>query len=255
MPDAEVTRTWTHSLISTEPIANPVSDEGEDWFQPDRRMYAPPNTARSLDMDRYSSSSHMALTLSSSQDLTSDVLDISDNAQSPSSQLHSTLSLNCLPMSPRSRGNFSDLLPRGSIFHLGQELEAASTEPVSQAIRFSIKTPPVLPALPQSGSIAAVAGKENSCRLCGTHFTQSQVLNRHMKDKHQDKGSCPHCSNFKWSRGRPYLYRKHLQEKHSGLMSSEDPPRGTCKAQVSRAQAHQFKAPNKDNQVTRGLVP
>ncbi|KAH9031181.1 hypothetical protein EDB84DRAFT_1438957 [Lactarius hengduanensis] len=234
----------SRNAVTNEPIADLVSDVGEDWFPPAGWMCAPPNTARSLDVDRYStSSSHTTLTLYDSQNITSDVLDMSGNAHSFNPQLHSTRSPNHPSTSPRSPGNFSDLLTWDSSY-LGQEPEAASAE-LSPAIWFSIEASPVLPA---------VAGKEKRCALCGIRFTQSQVLNRHMKDKHEDKGSCPHCLNFRWSRGRPYLYTRHLQAKHSGLASLEGPPGGTRMAQVLRARARQCKVSNRE--VTfRGLVP
>ena len=111
--------------------------------------------------------------------------------------------------------NLSDLLASDSsqsTSHWGQE--AVSAEPCPTFL-FPIEASPVLPALPQSGSIGTtVAEKENRCHLCGIRFTQSQVLNRHMRDKHEDKMSCPYCLSFKWSRGRPYLYRRHLHVKH-----------------------------------------
>ncbi len=223
------------NAVANEPIVDPVSTLGEDWCSPTRRMHATPNMVRSLDTDRYSSSSHMALTPYYDSQITSDVSYMLHEAQSPSLRSHS--SLNDLPTSPPSPESPSDLLASDSS-HRG--LEAASAE-LSPAIRVSIGASPVLPALPQSGSIDAVVA--NRCPLCGINFTQSQVLNRHMKDKHEDKGSCTHCPSFKWSRGRPHLYRRHLQLKHSGLTSSEDLPGGIRKAQVLRAR--QCNVPNK----------
>ncbi|KAH9056764.1 hypothetical protein EDB87DRAFT_1755687 [Lactarius vividus] len=177
------------NTVANGPIADPVSDVGEDRIPP--------------------ASSHMAFTLYDPQNITSNVLDMSDNPRPFNPQLHSIRSPNHLSTSPRSPGNFSDLLTWDNS-HLGQELEAASTE-LFPAILLSIGVSPVSPA---------VARKKKRCPLCGIRSTQSQVLNRHMKDKHEDKGSCPHCSNFRWSRGRPYLYTRHLQEKHSELASS-----------------------------------
>ena len=71
---------------------------------------------------------------------------------------------------------------------------------------------------PQNQSTSANATgqckKKNWCSLCDFHFSQPQVLSRHMKDKHEDKGSCSFCSCFKWSRGRPYIYIYHLRMRH-----------------------------------------
>ena len=60
--------------------------------------------------------------------------------------------------------------------------------------------------------------KKYWCSSCESGFTQPQVLSRHMKDTHETKRSCSHCisqgSNFTFSRGRPYIYRKHLAMQH-----------------------------------------
>jgi hypothetical protein len=56
--------------------------------------------------------------------------------------------------------------------------------------------------------------KKNWCTLCQMEFSQSQGLSRHIKDKHKDKESCLYCSSFKWSPGRPYIYRNHLRMRH-----------------------------------------
>ncbi|KAH9171143.1 hypothetical protein EDB89DRAFT_1175882 [Lactarius sanguifluus] len=215
------------NAVTNEPMVNPISDVpvGEGRFPPSGWT-----------------SSHMALRLlvydPQNTMPVSDVLYMSYDAQSPNPQLHSTWSPDHPPTSL-----LSDLLTCDSL----QEPEAEYTE-LSPAIQFSTEVSPVPPA---------VAGKEKRCRVCGISFTQLQVLNRHMKDKHEDKMSCPHCLNFKWSRGRPYLYRRHLRARHSGLASSEDPPVGTRNAQVLRARARQCKVPNKENQVTfrEPLIP
>ncbi|KAH9057529.1 hypothetical protein EDB87DRAFT_1021684 [Lactarius vividus] len=51
--------------------------------------------------------------------------------------------------------------------------------------------------------------KKYWCPSCKSGFSQSQVLGRHIKDKHEAKQTCRHCVSFTWSKGRPYLYRKH----------------------------------------------
>ncbi|KAH9032390.1 hypothetical protein EDB83DRAFT_1839550 [Lactarius deliciosus] len=212
-------------------------------------MCASLNTAQSLDVDRYSSGSHMALTpyYDSQNIIKSDVLYMSHNVQS--SQPYS--STDHLPTSHPLPEKYSDLLTMASS-HQGKE--APPTE-LSPAIRVFIKPPPVLqPVLSQSESIVAtVAEKQYHCLLCGISFTQSQVLNRHMKDKHEDKGSCAHCSCFKWSRGRPHLYRRHLREKHSELTFSGNPLGGIRKAHVLRAR--QYKFPNNRSQVVSREPP
>ena len=222
------------AATTNEPIGGPISNVYEGWYSPStERIYGTQNTAQLLDTDRDSSNSHTALTLLyDSQKVT-----MSHKARSPSPQLHS--SLNHPPTSRMFLELISDLFSLDSP-HLGQE-EAFPT------IQFLTS---VLPVLPQRGSInAPVTEQENRCPLCGIRFTQSQVLHRHIKDKHEDKESCAHCSYFRWSRGRPYTYRRHLQVKHPEYTVSEDPPGGTRKAQVSRARRCKVQV------TSRGLVP
>ena len=71
--------------------------------------------------------------------------------------------------------------------------------------------------------------KKNWCSLCEIDFSQSQVLIRHIKDKHQTKESCFLCTSFKWSLGRPYLYRKHLQTRHPQIPLPEARQKGSRK--------------------------
>lgn len=77
------------------------------------------------------------------------------------------------------------------------------------------------PAAPQRQSRAVNMRKRCEikywCSDCGIGCSQSQVLGRHIKDKHQTKQSCPFCS-FTWSRGRPHLYKKHLQMRHPQIV-------------------------------------
>ena len=51
------------------------------------------------------------------------------------------------------------------------------------------------------------------CRTCGVNFVQRQGLNRHEKDKHRQRKTCPLCSSYTWPSGRRYLLLRHL-EKH-----------------------------------------
>ena len=78
---------------------------------------------------------------------------------------------------------------------------------------------------PQSQSRSADAmerhEKKTWCSLCEVDFSQSQVLSRHKKDIHNAKESCLFCSTFKWSQGRPYLYRNHLRIRHPEILLPE----------------------------------
>ncbi|KAH9961058.1 hypothetical protein BC827DRAFT_353434 [Russula dissimulans] len=50
------------------------------------------------------------------------------------------------------------------------------------------------------------------CDVCGKAYTQRQGVARHRRETH-DARLCSYCGIFKW--GRRYLYKKHLQTKHS----------------------------------------
>ncbi|KAH8991506.1 hypothetical protein EDB92DRAFT_660987 [Lactarius akahatsu] len=79
---------------------------------------------------------------------------------------------------------------------------------------------------PQHQSRAANTKKRREkkkywCPGCKSGFSQSQVLGRHIKDKHETKQACSFCVSFTWSRGRPHLYREHLQIRHPQVVPSE----------------------------------
>ncbi|KAI9433825.1 hypothetical protein H4582DRAFT_948970 [Lactarius indigo] len=80
-------------------------------------------------------------------------------------------------------------------------------------------------ATPQHQSRAANTKKRPEkkywCSSCRSGFSQSQVLGRHIKDKHETKRTCHHCKSFTWSGGRPHLYREHLQMQHPQLVLPE----------------------------------
>jgi hypothetical protein len=85
---------------------------------------------------------------------------------------------------------------------------------------------PPLQAAPQLQSRAPNAEKRPKnywCSElgCGMGFTQPQVLSRHVKDMHEEKESCSHCLSFTFSRGRPYIYRKHLAREHPKIVPLE----------------------------------
>ncbi|KAI9436335.1 hypothetical protein H4582DRAFT_1966094 [Lactarius indigo] len=61
--------------------------------------------------------------------------------------------------------------------------------------------------------------KPYKCNSCSLSFTQRQGLKRHSQDKHEPKQGCSFCAQFTWSQGRRYVYRKHLQEEHPGVVS------------------------------------
>jgi hypothetical protein len=87
-------------------------------------------------------------------------------------------------------------------------------------------------SIQNNGTDITMAAEQHFCPLCQVGFTQSQTLRRHLKDKHEDKKSCTYCLSFKWSRGRPHLYRRHLALKHPRFTPSEDRPGRARKLQV-----------------------
>ncbi|KAH8995863.1 hypothetical protein EDB86DRAFT_2920950 [Lactarius hatsudake] len=80
-------------------------------------------------------------------------------------------------------------------------------------------------ATPQHQNRAPNAKKRHKkkfwCPGCKSGFSQPQVLGRHIKDKHEAKQTCPFCVSFTWSRGRPHLYREHLQVRHPQVVPPE----------------------------------
>ncbi|KAI9454303.1 hypothetical protein BJY52DRAFT_1392339 [Lactarius psammicola] len=155
------------NVVANELVVDPISTPGGDWCPPTMWMCATPNMPRSLNMGRYSNISHMALTPYYDSQIASNMSYMSHGAQSLSPQLHSSPDP---PVSALSLENFSNPFTSDNSH---KEQEATSAE-LSPAIRVSIEASPVLPALPQRGSIgAAVAEKENRCTLCGISFTQS----------------------------------------------------------------------------------
>ena len=55
--------------------------------------------------------------------------------------------------------------------------------------------------------------KKYRCEDCGAGFSQQQGLSRHKRDIHSPTNQCPHCT-FRWSRGRIYLFRRHIEREH-----------------------------------------
>ena len=130
---------------------------------------------------------------------------------------------------------------------LNGPLSAPSPKPAPQPCLglMAVIMPPndylIVPSMPsrasQSRSTSANAmgqcEKKNQCSLCKLHLSQPQVLSRHMKDKHEDKESCLFCSSFKWSQGRPYLFRYHLQMRHPQISLPEVQQKGPKTPQVN----------------------
>ncbi|KAH9031187.1 hypothetical protein EDB84DRAFT_176514 [Lactarius hengduanensis] len=52
------------------------------------------------------------------------------------------------------------------------------------------------------------------CSICRISFSQRQGLNRHNRDKHTPRNTCPLCETYEWSSGRRYLFLRHLERHH-----------------------------------------
>ncbi|KAI9443702.1 hypothetical protein BJY52DRAFT_1317056 [Lactarius psammicola] len=102
-------------------------------------------------------------------------------------------------------------LTSDSCKHLAVPLDQVAPAPVPAS---------KLCALPDRGTRAEKTTKKPyQCGYCCVGFAQRQGLTRHKKDKHKNKIRCEFCPEFTWPQGRRYVYHKHLQKKHPGVVS------------------------------------
>ncbi|KAH9170762.1 hypothetical protein EDB89DRAFT_1233660 [Lactarius sanguifluus] len=73
--------------------------------------------------------------------------------------------------------------------------------------------------------VEKMAKKLYQCSSCWVVFAQPQGLSRHRKDKHEPKNRCGFCKEFTWSKGRHYIYQRHLREEHPPSVSATMIPR------------------------------
>ncbi|KAH9069451.1 hypothetical protein EDB83DRAFT_477646 [Lactarius deliciosus] len=239
-----------HDVAVDEPIIDAVLSLREDQWPLTEQMYATvhtvfPNTGQYPTNSLYEPTQYDPDSLVT----TSETATVSPCMRSPSPRPHPNASRRTL--SPPSSGSLVGVFTLSRSRRL-QDEESAESES-SPEVQNSIDTSPTN-SIQQSQTTNARMGEEpNFCHLCGVSFTQRQVYRRHLKDKHEDKESCPHCSSFKWSRGRPHLYRKHLELKHPQSTSSKDRPTRTRKHQAIGAR--QCKFPNgRIQSISGGLV-
>ncbi len=96
------------------------------------------------------------------------------------------------------------------------------------AVSSSSQVTPQRRSRPRAADPRKRSEKKYWCPICGSGFSQSQVLGRHVKDKHESRQSCPQAfCPFTWSRGRPHLYRRHLQTQHPLIALSHVRQMGT----------------------------
>ncbi|KAI9454302.1 hypothetical protein BJY52DRAFT_737812 [Lactarius psammicola] len=169
----------------------PGSCEGQQL--PEVSMHTPASMAVPIDTNRYpADNAGMVVASNGFQDSNSRALNGPACAPPPEPE----------PQLCSARGQVIPLPSRSSPVHNNDPLVAPSipsTFPPGQS---------------RSSNTTERYEKKNWCPLCKIDFSQSQVLGRHIKDKHNTKESCSFCTSFKWSRGRPYLYRNHLRMKH-----------------------------------------
>lgn len=117
-----------------------------------------------------------------------------------------------------------------------QQVPSSSRPSPVYASKFHAASPP-LGAAPlfqrRAINIQERPEKKYLCPNCGRGFSQSQGLGRHIKDMHKSKQKCSHCSSFKFSRGRPYAYRNHLETHHPEIAVLEVRKRSSNHAKES----------------------
>ncbi|KAH8991496.1 hypothetical protein EDB92DRAFT_660537 [Lactarius akahatsu] len=234
-----------HDAVVNEPIFDAVLSLREYQWPLAEQMYAAFHTGQYPTNSIYEPTQYDPDSLV----ITSETATVSPCTRSPGPRPHTNASHRTVSPPSPSSGSLADVFTLGRSRWL-QVVESAESES-STEVQNSIDTSPTN-SIQQSQSTNVRMGEEpNFCHLCGVSFTQRQVYRRHLKDKHEDKESCPHCSSFKWSRGRPHLYRKHLELKHAQFTSSEDrPTRRTRKHQAIGAR--ECKVPNGRIQFTSG---
>ena len=229
-----------------EPIVDVSLREGQ--LPPVDRVYLTANTPPSPDTHDYTTQFPSRPTQFSSDSLaiTLETASVSPHQQSASPGPHTITShLSLSPSSPESVVN---------VFAVNsqqwRDVAIAESETSPENIS-PIETDPASTTIQQQDRTTdlTVVEEPNFCHPCRVSFTLPQVFRRHLKDKHEDKESCAHCLNFKWSRGRPYLYQRHLRLKHPEVTSSEDRPRRTQKSRAVGA-----RHPNRKTEATSGRV-
>jgi hypothetical protein len=243
----------TPNVDSDDAINGPTVDDvlslGDNQWRPAEQVYAAADTQPSPDTHEYSTDYPHRHT---QYPITLEATSASPHQQSPSPRRHTVASHLSLSSSPPE--SLADVFTVNSQQWRDVAIEESETSP---EVPNSVQTDQA-PTTIQQDRITGITVAEvpNFCHPCGIGFTQAQVFRRHLKDKHEDKESCTHCSSFKWSRGRPHLYRRHLSLKHPEVKSSdsEDRPRRTRKLRT--VAACQRNIPNRKTEATsRGVFP
>ena len=240
-----------HDAI-TQPIVDAVLNlcKREDQWPSVERVYLDAKTPPLPDTHEYSTDIPRRPTQCNTDSLaiTLETASVSPYQQSPSPSPNTIASH--LSLSPSSPGSLSGVFAVNSQPWQDVEIAESQTSPEAPS---SVETDPEPPTIQQEGTRGTTVAEEpNYCHHCLVSFTQPQGFRRHLKDMHEDKELCTHCSSFKWSRGRPYLYRRHLRLKHSEVTSSEDRLRRTRKSKT--VGARQRNIPNRKTEAPSGSV-
>ncbi|KAH9032384.1 hypothetical protein EDB83DRAFT_2419020 [Lactarius deliciosus] len=190
------------------PIADIFPGSREELQLPDvwTRIYTPPSMAVQFDANRYPADNTGTGVMSCGfQDSGSQALDESLCAPPPE--------------------------PERQLHFDRRQVTPASTLPPTAQLNGPLVASFIPTSVPQSQGRSADTTerceKKNWCSLCKIYFSQPQVLGRHKKDKHELKEPCSFCTSFKWSRGRPYLYKKHLRIRHFQITLTDDRQKGS----------------------------
>lgn len=132
--------------------------------------------------------------------------------------------------------------PNPQPYFTRQPFLSSSGQSAASARNVHTSSPPSQAAVEvESGATNVQEGPEtiHMCSISGCRrvFSQPQVRSRHIKDMHEKKKYCPQCSElapFTYSRGRPYLLRKHIEKCHT----KNPPQQGASKSAKESLRPH-----------------
>jgi hypothetical protein len=103
----------------------------------------------------------------------------------------------------------------------GPVLSISSGTSASSGESTAVVSPIVLNVAAAEGQDSQGPGRHKCNKPgCKASFTQKQVRNRHFKDQHSPRGTCPNCS-WTWPSGRPGLLTAHQKKYHMPSVSDD----------------------------------
>ncbi|KAI9454306.1 hypothetical protein BJY52DRAFT_1392353 [Lactarius psammicola] len=105
-----------------------------------------------------------------------------------------------------------------SLPYSGHQIEETASPNFQSAIQAS--HPAIVASSIASNQVTPVDELSRTfwCHICGVGFVQRQGFNRHNRDKHTPRNICPLCERYEWSSGRRYLFLRHLERHHPGVV-------------------------------------